>query len=277
MSSAAAAKAFVVSCAALLSAQGAVIPQLSVIRQLNNRAAEVAYSKKDWVAAQELFTNTIRLNPYDGRVAYFLGTALIIDKEHDPQKLRAGTFYYARAAVLMREPSLINWVKRQYVSMFSTPLGLDRYWNFVRNTPLAPEKVEDYPAPPMQPFDSQMAFQMIRDELLSPNGPTFFDDAISMNQTPRFKGRLIEARPKMNPVELILSVDMPGDKGDVRVLMTKALPGAAAPGSILEFEGLVRSWQPNPFQMILQSEPKEIKGWPVPIPVEPMRPDIPKQ
>ncbi len=245
------------------------VPSLSVLGRLNYRAGEIAFQKKDWLAAQELLGNAIRLNPYDGRTAYYLGTALIIDKERDPQKLRAGTFYYARAAHLMREPSLINWVKRQYVSMFRTPLGLDQYWEFVRNTPLAPEKVEDYPTPPPEPFDTTMAFQMLRDELLGPTGAVFFEDALSQNQTPRFKGRLIEHKPAQNPIELTLSIDTPGNQGDVKVFMTRALPGSAAPGTVIEFEGIVRSWQPKPFVMMLQSEPKEIKGWPIPIPPDP--------
>jgi hypothetical protein len=268
---AAAVLSFVCSSPVPAFAQGPAVPSLSVLGQLNSRAAEIAYQKKDWLAAQELFLNAIQVNPNDGRTAYFLGTALILDKEKDPYKLRSGTFYYARAAVLMREPSLVNWVKRQYVSMFRTPLGLDHYWDFVRTTPFAPEKVEDYPAAPPEPFDSQMAFQMLRDELLLPTGAKFFEDALSGNQTPRVKGRLIEHRPEIKPLELLISVDSGSGRGDVRVLLTKPLPGSAPAGTQLEFEGLVRSWQPNPFQMVLQSEPKEIKGWPLPIPVESSR------
>jgi hypothetical protein len=239
---------------ASIAADATLIPSLSVIRQLTARAGEAAYQKKNYIAAQELLLSAIRLSPEDGRLAYYLGTVLILDPERDPEKLRAGTFYYARAAHLMR-----------------TALGLDQYWAFVRVTPLAPEKVEEYPAPPPEPFDAQMAFQMLRDELLGPNGAVFFEDALRMNQTPRFKGRLIEHRPAQNPVELVLSVDTPGNKGDVRVFLTKPLPGSAPAGTVIEFEGLVRGWQPNPFVMSLQSEPKEIKGWPLPIPVESSR------
>jgi hypothetical protein len=249
------------------SAQEPVVPSLTVIGQLNTRAGELAYQKKDWLAAQTLLDNAIRLNPYDGRVAYYLGTSLIIDKDRDPEKLRAGTFYYARAAVLMREPSLVNWVKRQYVSMFRTALGLDHYWDFVRVTPLAPETTDQYPPTPPEPMDSQMAYMMLRDELLLPTGPKFFEDALSMNSSPRFKGRLVSHRPEKNPIELTFAVDQPG-KPEIRVILTKAIPGNAPPGTPLEFEGLIRSWQPEPFQLVLQSDPKEIRGWPFPIPVE---------
>lgn len=238
---------------------------LGIVADLNRRAAEIAYAKKEWVAAQELLTNLLRLNPYDGRTAYMLGTALIIDKDRDPQKLRAGTFYYARAAVLLREPSLINWVKRQHVSMFRTAIGLDHYWDFVRVTPFAPESVEQYPPTPPEPLDSQMAYLMLRDELLGPTGPKFFEDALSMNSSPQFKCRLVSQRPENNPVELTVSVDQPG-KPEIKVLLTRALPGSAPAGAKLEVEGLVRSWQPSPFQLILQSDPKEIHGWPFPIP-----------
>jgi hypothetical protein len=245
---------------------GQEIP-LSVIGDLNRRAAELAYAKKEWVPAQELLTNVLRLNPYDGRIAYMLGTALIVDKERDPQKLRAGTFYYARAAVLLREPSLINWVKRQHVSMFRTAIGLDHYWNFVRITPFAPSSVDQYPPTPPEPLDSQMAYLMLRDELLGPTGPKFFEDALSMNSSPQFKCRLVSQRPENNPVELTVSVDQPG-KPEIKVILTRAIPGSAPVGTRLEVEGLVRSWQPNPFQLILQSDPKEIHGWPFPIPAD---------
>lgn len=240
---------------------------LSVIQQLSTRAGEMAYHRKDWLAAQELLGNAILLNPNDGRVAYYLGTALIIDKDHDPQKLRAGSFYYARAAVLMREPSLVNWVKRQYVSMFRTPLGLNTYWEFVRNTPVAPEKAEDYPTAPPEPFDALMAFQMIRDELLSPGGQAFFEDGLSINQTPRFKGKIVSLLPQQNPIEVVLNVDDP--KGDLKIQLTKPLPGTAPIGTVIEVEGLARNYRPAPaFQLMIQAEPKEVRGWPVPIPVE---------
>jgi hypothetical protein len=142
-----------VAAAITASATAAQDLSLPLLIDLNRRAGEVAYAKRDWIAAQELLGSVIQLNPYDGRVAYMLGTALIIDKERDPEKLRAGTFYYARAAVLLREPSLINWVKRQHVSMFRTALGLDKYWDFVRVTPLAPKSVDEYPPTPPEPLD----------------------------------------------------------------------------------------------------------------------------
>jgi hypothetical protein len=257
-----------VAAAITASATAAQDLSLPLLIDLNRRAGEVAYAKRDWIAAQELLGSVIQLNPYDGRVAYMLGTALIIDKERDPEKLRAGTFYYARAAVLLREPSLINWVKRQHVSMFRTALGLDKYWDFVRVTPLAPKSVDEYPPTPPEPLDSQMAFLMLRDELLSPTGAKFFEDALSMNSSPQFKARLVSQRPENNPVELTFSVDQPG-KPEIRVLLTKAIPGTATPGTRMEVEGLIRSWQPNPFQLILQSDPKEIHGWPFPIPADP--------
>ena len=240
---------------------------ISLLGDLNRRAGEITYAKKDWIVAQELLTSALHLNPYDGRIAYMLGTALIVDKDRDPQKLRAGTFYYARAAVLLREPSLINWVKRQHVSMFRTALGLDRYWDFVRVTPFAPETVEQYPPTQPEPLDSQMAFLMLRDELLGPMGPKFFEDALSMNSSPQFKGRLVSQRPASNPVELTISVDQPG-MPEIKLMLTKAIPGSAPVGTRLEVEGLVRSWQPDPFQLILQSDPKEIHGWPFPIPAD---------
>ena len=134
-------------------------------------------------------------------------------------------------------------------------------------SPLAPETTEQYPPTPPEPLDSQMAFLMLRDELLSPTGAKFFEDALSMNQSPRFKVRLVEHRPAMNPIELIVSVDQPG-KPEIRVVLTKAIPGNAPVGTRLEVEGLIRSWQPNPFQLILQTDPKEILGWPFPIPVD---------
>lgn len=253
-------------CASAIPLEAQQIP-LAVLQQLNTRAGEMAYQRKDWATAQDLLSNAILLNPNDGRVAYYLGTALIIDKDHDPQKLRAGSFYYARAAVLMREPSLVNWVKRQYVSMFRTPLGLNTYWDFVRATPIAPEKADDYPMAPPEPFDALMAFQMIRDELLGPQGQAFFQDGLSMNQTPRFKGKIVSLMPRENPIEIVLNVDSP--KGDLKIFLTKALPGTAPIGSSIEVEGLARNYQPAPFfQLMLLSEPKEVRGWPVPIPVE---------
>jgi hypothetical protein len=220
--------------------------------------------RQDWKGARLIFEAILDADPNDGYAAFQLGSACIRDR--DPESLRSGMFYYARAAVLMREESLRTWVKRQYSIVNGTPLGLDAYWDFVRKTPKAPATVDEYPPPPPEPLDKSMLFQILRGELEGPNGAAFFEDVLRGNQLPRMKGRLLTMRPDLNPREL--TVEVP-EFGAVRVVMNPSLKGTATPGAMLDFDAvIIQRYRLNPFQLEIEANPNSVRGWPAAPPAD---------
>ena len=235
-------------------------PSPNTQRLLLRQCGDRAFQAKDWDKAERCLGAYIAENPSDGYAAYELGTSLLMTR--DPGKMADGTFYYARAAVLMREAGLRSWVKREYTNVHRSPLGLDLYWEYVRTHNLAPPDVSDYPRPPTDLFGGmQLMMAELRTALQQPNGAQFFDDVLGGNTLPVIRGKLVAQRPEDHPKELFLSVETPGE-ADVRLVLNKPLANPAPLGTAIDFEGVVKSWDKQPFALVFDVPSDGIHGWP---------------
>jgi hypothetical protein len=235
-------------------------PSPNTQRILLRQCGDRAFQAKDWEKAERCLGAYIAQNPNDGYAAYELGTSLLMMR--DPGKMADGTFYYARAAVLMREPGLRSWVKREYTNVHRSPLGLDQYWEYVRTHGIAPPEVSEYPRPPVDMFGgNQLMMVEIRTSLQRPNGAQYFEDVLSGNTLPVMRGKLVAQRPEDHPRELLLSVETPGE-ADIRILLSKPLPYPARLGTSIDFEGVIKAWDQQPFALVFDVPVDGIHGWP---------------
>ena len=235
-------------------------PSLDTQRVLLRQCGERAFQAKDWAKTELCLGPYIAENPDDGYAAYQLGTALLMT--HDPGKMADGTFYYARAAVLLKEAGLRSWVKREYTGVHRSPLGLDQYWQYVRTHTVAPPEVSDYPRPPADLFGGmQLMMGEIRNALQEPNGAQYFDDVLLGNTLPVMRGKLIAQMPADHPRELLLAVEIPGE-ADVRLVLTQPLARPAPLGTTIDFEGVVKSWDKRPYALVFDTPADGIRGWP---------------
>lgn len=233
-----------------------VTTQGMLLRQCGDRA----FQAKDWAKAEQCLGAYIAQNPSDGYAAYELGTALLMTR--DPGKMADGTFYYARAAVLMKEAGLRSWVKREYTSVHRSPLGLDLYWEYIRTHGVAPPDVADYPRPPTDMFGGmQLMMAEIRTALQGPAAAQYFEDVLLGNTLPVMRGKLVAQKPPDQPKELLLSVEMPGE-ADVRIVLNKPLGKAAPLGTSIDFEGVIKSWDKQPYALVFDVPSDGIHGWP---------------
>ena len=235
-------------------------PSVNTQRILLRQCGDRAFQAKDWDKTERCLGAYIGENPSDGYAAYELGTALLMTR--DPGKMADGTFYYARAAVLMKEAGLRNWVKREYTSVHRSPLGLDLFWQYVRTHDVAPAEVTDYPRPPTDMFGGmQLMMAEIRTSLQGPAGALYFDDVLQGNTLPVIRGKLVAQIPAEQPRELLLSVETAGE-ADVRLILNKPLPKAAPLGTSIDFEGVVKSWDKQPYAIVFDVPSDGIHGWP---------------
>ena len=235
-------------------------PSWNTQRILLRQCGDRAFQAKDWAKTEQCLGAYIAPNPTDGYAAYELGTALLMTR--DPGKMADGTFYYARAAILMKEAGLRNWVKREYTNIHRSPLGLDQYWQYVRTHTVAPPEVADYPRPPTDMFGGmQLMMAEIRNSLQQPAGAQYFDDVLLGNTLPVMRGKLVAQRPADQPRELLLSVEMPGE-ADVRLILNKPLSKPAPLGTSIDFEGVVKSWDKLPYALVFDVPSDGIHGWP---------------
>ena len=235
-------------------------PSISTQRILLRQCGDRAFQAKNWEKTENCLGAYIAEAPADGYAAYELGTALLMTR--DPGKMADGTFYYARAAVLMREAGLRNWVKREYTGVHRSPLGLDLYWQYVQTHNVAPADVADYPRPPTDRFGGmQLMMAELRNSLQQPSGPQYFDDVLLGNTLPVMRGKLIAQRPADRPRELLLSVETPGE-ADVRLILDKPLSKPAPLGISIDFEGVVKTWDKLPYALVFDVPSDGIHGWP---------------
>ena len=101
----------------------------------------------------------------------------------------------------------------------------------------------------------------LRASLEQPDGATFFDDVLSGNTLPVMRGKLMAQRPEDHPKELFLAVGNQ-DQADIRIILNKPLANPAPLGTSIDFEGVVRSWDKQPFALVFDVPFDGIHGWP---------------
>jgi hypothetical protein len=239
----------------------AQLPSVPAQRMMLKQCGDKAFAAKQWDKVEQCLGAYIAEQPGDGYAAYQLGTALLMTR--DPGKLAEGMFYYARAAHLMKEAGLKVWIKREYTSIYRSPLGLDTYWEFVRTHGLAPKTIKEYPRPPEDMFGGMtLVMAELRRALQGPNAAQYFEDVLANSSLPVMRGKLVAQKPEANPKELLLSVETPGE-GDVRIILNKPLPNPAPIGTAIDFEGVVRTWDKQPYALVFDVPSDGIHGWPV--------------
>ena len=247
-------------------------PDLRFLREVNMAVGQAAMAKRDFKTAQIAYEAAVAADPNDGFAAFQLGSALLSEANTDPVNIRTGSFYYARAAILLGNDQVKSWVKRQYSLIYKTPLGLDAYWDFVRRTPLAPASAEEFPPAPLVPFDNNMFYDILRAELKGPNANVFFEDVLRGNRLQRFRGKLVSQSPELNPGEFVLTMR---ETGDLRVFVNPPLKGKADPGTMIDIdEATVRGFRRDPFRIELELSPEAMRGWPgmvAPVPPPPQQ------
>jgi hypothetical protein len=238
----------------------AQFPSDTTQRVLLKQCGDKAFAAKQWDKVEQCIGSYIAGQPNDGYAAYELGTALLMTR--DPTKMAEGMFYYARAAHLMKEAGLKVWVKREYTNIYRSPLGLDRYWEFVRTHGLAPDTIAEYPRPPDDMFGGMsLVMAELRRGLEGPNAAQFFEDVLGGSSLPVMRGKLVAQKPEGSPKELFLSVETPGE-ADVRIILNKALPHGAPLGTSIDFEGIIKSWDKQPFAIVFDVPSDGLHGWP---------------
>ena len=65
--------------------------------------------------------------------------------------------------------------------------------------------------------------------------------------------------PAVKPRELVLAIE--NSTGDVTLKLDGTLPGKMEPGGELEFEGVARSFQKDPFTVTFDVEKAKLTGW----------------
>jgi tetratricopeptide (TPR) repeat protein len=238
----------------------------------------VALQKKTWPPAEAEFQKTLQLNPNDGQVDYYMGTAIASEK--DPAKMPTALFYFARAATYEGAGALnpagrqqvMAYVQRAYKGFHGSDEGFNNLLAAAKAAALPPadfhiknateiaEDLQKKAAEDAAKNPELTLWKNLKAELTGPDGANYFNSSMKGAQVPMLKGKVVKLEPETKPKTVILALE-DGTTPDATLKFEMALPGKVDPGTELSFEGVPESYTTSPFMVVFNLEPDKLHGW----------------
>ena len=238
----------------------------------------VALQKKNWQAAEPEFQKALQLNPNDGQVDYYMGTAIASEK--DPAKMPTALFYFARAATYEGPGALnppgrqqvMSYVQRAYKGFHGSDEGFNNLLAAAKSAALPPADFHIKNATEISEEQQRKAaedaaknpeltlWKNLKAELTGPDGANYFNSSMKGAQVPTLKGKVVKLEPETRPKTIIMALE-DGTTPDATLKFEMALPGKVDPGTELSFEGVPRSYTASPFMVVFDVEPDKLHGW----------------
>ena len=238
----------------------------------------IALQKKSWQGAEAEFQKTLQLNPNDGQVDYYMGTAIASEK--DPAKMPTALFYFARAATYEGQGALnppgrqqvMGYVQRAYKGFHGSDEGFNNLIAAAKSSPLPPadfhiknateiaEDLQKKAAEDAAKNPELTLWKNIKAELTGADGANYFNSSMKDAQVPTLKGKVVKLEPENRPKTIIMALE-DGTTPDATLKFDMALPGKVEPGTELSFEGVPQGYTASPFMVVFNVEPEKLHGW----------------
>ncbi len=246
----------------------------------------VAYNRKQYDVADTQFTKSLELNPNQAGVSYLDGLAIVAQKKADPELGSKALYEFARAAALTGPGSLpeagkkpVNdYLTKAYTQFHGSTEGLDQLKAQAVKAPLPPagfkvvstadiEKAKIEKEEELKKSNPELAMWNTIKQSLNDQGDAFFNSNLKDAALPKLRGTLVEAKPAVNPKELVLAMS-DASTPEVTLKLETPLRGKAKTGEPVTFEGVGDSFSKQPFMLTL-TIPDKSK---VQAPTEPVAP-----
>jgi hypothetical protein len=247
--------------------------------------AWVPFQRKEWEKSEGEYVKLLQIQPANGQSSYQLANAIL--KQGKVDKLPTMIFHLARAAYYDGPGALSEkdrapikaYLDKQYINYHGDKSDEDKVIEVAKANALPPSdfkiksvieitKEKDAAEQAIRDKDPAGAFwKTIRDALLADGGQAYFDSGVKgaalpggANGVTKFKGKLVSAKPDLNPKELVLGITDP-KVGEVTLKLDAALRGKMEPGADIEFEGVALSFTKEPFMVTFEVEKAKLTGW----------------
>jgi tetratricopeptide (TPR) repeat protein len=237
-----------------------------------------ALQKKNWQPAEAEFQKALQLNPNDGQVDYYMGTAIASEK--DPAKMPTALFYFARAATYEGAGALnpagrqqvMGYVQRAYKGFHGSDEGFNNLLAAAKAAALPPSDFHIRNATEIAEEQQRKAaedaaknpeltlWKNLKAELTGPDGANYFNSSMKGAQVTTLKGKVVKLQPETKPKTVIMALE-DGATPDATLKFEMALPGKVDPGTELSFEGVPESYTTSPFMVVFNVEPDKLHGW----------------
>ncbi len=245
----------------------------------------IALVRKDNKKAQTELTKALQLDPNQGQVSFWLGTAMLAQNQTNPELQPSALFEFARSAAYDGPGALPagdrkqvqDYLTKVYTQYHGSAEGLDKLMASAKSSALPPagpivkskidverERIEAEElaarANPMLAL-----WKRLKAELQGPEGAFYFENNMKgalmpagVNGVTKFKGRIVSMVPESRPKEIVLSID---NGPDATLQLKDALPGRMDPGAEIEFDGVAESYTKDPFMVTFSVEKSHVEGW----------------
>ena len=238
----------------------------------------IAMQRKTWDVAESEFQKTLQLDPNNGEVDYFMGTAISFEK--NPQKMSAGIFYFARAAAFdgtgglapAGRQQVMDYVKRAYKGYHGSDEGFNELLASAKTQPapaadyhirtaaeIAAEAQKKQEAEDAK--DPQLKlWKDIKAQLTGAEGAGYFGSNMKDALLPTLKGKVVKLEPELKPKTLVLALE-DGTTPDATLKFEMPLAGKVDAGTELTFEGVPQSYTASPFMVVFAVDADKLHGW----------------
>jgi tetratricopeptide (TPR) repeat protein len=243
----------------------------------------ISIQRKNFTDAEKHFVSSLKGNPNNGQVAYWLGSAILGQK--NPDKQSSALFAFARAAMFDGQNALPEATRKQvsdyldkiFAQYHGDKSGLDELRAQAKASALPPdgfhiksfveiaaEKEEEF-----KKTNPMLALWIgVKKELTGPNGAAYFESSVKNAALPPLKGKIISFKPAANAKEIVVGVaDATTPEITIKIAENGFLKGRAEGGEEIEFESMGLEYSPDPFMLTVEAEKEKIKGWPALAPV----------
>lgn len=246
----------------------------------------IELARKDYPKAQTDLAKALEMDPSQGQVSFWLGTAVLAQNKTKPELQPLALYDFARAAAYdgpgglpaADRKQLQDYLNKVYTQYHGSTEGLDKLMASAKAAVMAPagftikSKVEmdreqaeaEKAAEAANPMLA--LWKSVKKELLSDGGAAYFDKNMKgallpggVNGVMKFKGKLVfgtAARPK----ELVLGIEK-ADMAEVTLKLDGALPGKMEAGGEIAFDGVAESFSKDPFMVTFTVEKSHVEGW----------------
>jgi hypothetical protein len=260
-------------------------PELKTFAQ--KTVGYIAMVRKDYPKAVTELTRALELDPNQGQVSFWLGTATLAQNKTKPELQPVALFDFARAAAYSGTGSLpasdrkqiSDYLAKVYAQYHGSAEGLDKLTAAAQSSAIAPAgfAIKSKADIDREQAEANRAAELanpmlalwrnIKRELQSDNGQAYFDANMKgaelpggVNGVAQFKGKLVSMTPENRPKELVLAME-DLSKPDVTLKLDSALPGKMEPGGEIAFTGLADSFSKAPLMVTFTVEKSKIEGW----------------
>jgi tetratricopeptide (TPR) repeat protein len=239
----------------------------------------IAIGQKNYVKAEQLFTEYLKWNPNSGSVSYSLANAMFLQKEKAKQM--PALWHLARGAHYTGDDALPDDTKKKlqaffekaYTGYHGSKNGMQEVIDSALKDPFPPEgwkilnsyEQDELEMEKLKQTDEMMYnWVQLKRGLTGPQSATYWEGLKDSAIATKFKGKVISSSPPVKTKEVIVGI-RDANNPEVKLIL-EAPVGKVEPGAEIEFEGAVaKEFTAEPFLLTLEIENAKVTGLPKPV------------